>query len=379
MPAHLVIGLNYGDEGKGLVTDYLASRLERPIVIRANGGAQAGHTVVHEKYRHVFNHIGSGYFAGVDTYLTEDFILNPILFRMERERLYNETKLGSFKKPNVFVHPSCIITTPWDMIANQKEEDSREERHGSCGVGVWATIDRNSYSPFTFNNLLSASELDIDLWIECVCEHYEMIPDKVVIENFKADLEFFCNNVRPQYYDKLEDYSNLIFEGAQGLLLDQNYGEYPNVTPSNTGVQNPMDILKTIGHHRKLNVHYVTRSYLTRHGNGKLKNEYTDTKYFDDTNVTNAYQGSLRFAPIHLGQIKESILWQDTVISDCGFTRDNHFYITHMDQIDDMIPYEIGLIPKEHFPKEFLRNIDCPNDRVFISDGPTRNNIKEIR
>lgn len=379
MSAHLVIGLNYGDEGKGLVTDYLASTLHNPIVIRANGGAQAGHTVVHEKYRHVFNHIGSGYFAGVDTYLSEDFVLNPILFRMERERLYEETKLSKFGNPNIFVHPNCIITTPWDMIANQKEEDSREERHGSCGVGVWATIDRNSRSPFTFSNLLSATDLDIDLWIECVCEDYDVVPDQNVVDHFKADLEFFCNNVKPAYYDKWDDYSNLIFEGAQGLLLDQNYGMYPNVTPSNTGVQNPMKTLKTLRKTNKLNIHYVTRSYLTRHGNGLLKNEDRGVKYFDDTNVTNPYQGSLRFAPIHLGQIKDAVIWQDEKIRDAGFTRDNHFYITHMDQMDDMIPYEIGLIPKEFFPKEFLRNIDCPHDRVFVSDGPTRKNIKEIK
>jgi adenylosuccinate synthase len=377
MAAHLVIGLNYGDEGKGLVTDYLASKLHNPIVVRANGGAQAGHTVVYNNFRHVFNHIGSGYFASVDTYLAEDFVLNPILFRMERERLYEETKLGSFSTPVVYAHPGCIITTPWDMIANQKEEESREERHGSCGVGVWTTIDRNSRSPFTFSNLLSATDMDIDLWIESVCEDYDVVPDQNVVDHFKADLEFFCKNVRAEYYDKLDHYSNLIFEGAQGLMLDQNYGEYPNVTPSNTGVNNPVDVLKCMRHPKKLTIHYVTRAYLTRHGNGKLKNEYSDVEYADNTNITNAYQGSLRFAPIHLRQISQAIVWQDMKIQDAGFTRDNNFYITHMDQMDDMIPFEYGLIPKEQFPNTFLEKIGCSHDRVFVSDGPTRKNIRK--
>ena len=83
--AYAVIGANFGDEGKGLMTDYFCRTNDNPIDIRINGGAQAGHTVcTPEGERHIFSHIGAGYFAGADTYLSEFFIANPMLFVKEK-------------------------------------------------------------------------------------------------------------------------------------------------------------------------------------------------------------------------------------------------------------------------------------------------------
>ena len=82
--AFAVIGANFGDEGKGLMTDYFCSQNKKSLNIRFNGGAQAGHTVVTpDGKRHVFSHIGSGTFSGADTYLSEFFTLNPIMFMKE--------------------------------------------------------------------------------------------------------------------------------------------------------------------------------------------------------------------------------------------------------------------------------------------------------
>ena len=87
MIARIVIGANFGDEGKGLVTDYLCSQ-GAGVVVRFNGGAQAGHTVVTpEGERHVFRHFGSGTFLGVPTFLSQFFVCNPILFFEERKQL----------------------------------------------------------------------------------------------------------------------------------------------------------------------------------------------------------------------------------------------------------------------------------------------------
>ena len=84
----VVIGANFGDEGKGLMTDYFASKEDNAIVVLHNGGAQRGHTVITpEGYRHVFRHFGSGAYVGAATYITKEFIVNPILFRQEYEKL----------------------------------------------------------------------------------------------------------------------------------------------------------------------------------------------------------------------------------------------------------------------------------------------------
>ena len=83
--AYAVIGANFGDEGKGLMTDLFCRTDSSVINIRSNGGAQAGHTVcTSDGKRHIFSHIGSGSFAGADTYLSEFFILNPMLFSREQ-------------------------------------------------------------------------------------------------------------------------------------------------------------------------------------------------------------------------------------------------------------------------------------------------------
>ncbi|GAF82360.1 unnamed protein product, partial [marine sediment metagenome] len=133
----IVIGATFGDEGKGLITHHLASRHGRDsIVVRFNGGAQAGHTVVTKNSkRHVFRHVGSGTFAGAATFLSQFFISNPILFLEELKELKN-LKL----KPKVYIDPESPITTPYDMMINQMAEEFRgNQRHGSCGVGFAET------------------------------------------------------------------------------------------------------------------------------------------------------------------------------------------------------------------------------------------------
>src|SRR4051812_30640034 len=96
MRVSAVIGANYGDEGKGLVTDYLAEEGEGAVVVRFNGGAQAGHTVVTpEGKRHVFHHFGSGTFRKARTHLSRFFISNPALFRPEFEALADQEPVVS--------------------------------------------------------------------------------------------------------------------------------------------------------------------------------------------------------------------------------------------------------------------------------------------
>ena len=125
--ADVVIGSAFGDEGKGLATDVLASK--RPgetFVVRFNGGAQAGHTVVTpEGQRHVFSHFGSGTLAGAATFLSKFFVVNPILYHREREQL---KWLGV--SANVFVDLRSMVTTPFDMFVNTAlERHRRSARH----------------------------------------------------------------------------------------------------------------------------------------------------------------------------------------------------------------------------------------------------------
>jgi adenylosuccinate synthase len=109
--------------------------------------------------------------------------------------------------------------------------------------------------------------------------------------------------------DTLSKYKQIVFEGAQGLLLDQDHGFSPHVTRSSTGLPNVLSICEENAIER-LDVIYVTRCYLTRHGAGFMNNEHHPMPFVnvvDPTNVPHAYQGTIRYAPLDIDQLHKSI------------------------------------------------------------------------
>ncbi|MDE6789018.1 MAG: adenylosuccinate synthetase, partial [Ruminococcus sp.] len=150
----VVIGASYGDEGKGLMTDYFCKNTDKPcITLLHNGGPQRGHTVISENgFRHVFHHLCSGTFAGSDTYFADSFIINPLIFAEEHSEIKPNTK--------IYCSPKCMWSTPFDMMLNQIIEDSRgDKRHGSCGYGIWETIVRyNNTKTVAFPEFISMNK-----------------------------------------------------------------------------------------------------------------------------------------------------------------------------------------------------------------------------
>lgn len=296
MKASVVIGANWGDEGKGLMTDYLCRKHNADMVVRFNGGAQAGHTVVTpEGQRHVFSHIGSGYFAGVPTYLSEHFVLNPMIFKKEFEEL---------KIPNdykIYVHPNCQITTVWDMIANQAKEEMRgNARHGSCGFGIGETIERVENCNIDFTaSYRSYDELrDIcNYWEHNLSKELPWVKDAFNVKHefdkkYLEDIIFMFKHV----IIDIPKFEYAIFEGAQGLALDQFMGNFPYVTRSNTGMRNVIDIQRKMRFDLD-EIVYVSRTYETRHGNDPyFRGSYEPLKgCHDKTNNPNDWQGTLMY------------------------------------------------------------------------------------
>lgn len=281
MTGRAVIGANFGDEGKGLFVDYLASK-GGDVVVRFNGGCQAGHTVVTpDKQRHVFSHFGSGSFVGLPTFFSQHTIVNPVLFIKE----YGE--LSHCTREEVYVHPDALVTTPWDMNDNQDTEQDRQRRHGSCGVGIFATILRDKRVPLRMRDLW---DNDLTDQIADIMAYYNKTHDNP--EQFINDCLWFANNVTP---GAIQLWGDPIFEGAQGLLLDQgNMDMYPHLTPSRCGAHNVRELAYEAGYNVG-DTYYVTRPYMTRHGAGPLPAEDKELTYEDDTNDRNEWQGSLRF------------------------------------------------------------------------------------
>ena len=334
-----VIGANFGDEGKGFIVNNLCKRLISQdinvIVVRTNGGSQAGHTVEDKGVRHIFHHFSSGTFQLVDTYLSKEFIVNPIMFKEEFIEL--NKIIFSCSKLREIIHPEARVTTPYDMIVNQTLESIRDnDRHGSCGLGINETVVRNNdkhfklvvkdlqdskYVKYLLNqvkqNYIPKRLKDLNIYdkLDDRSSYYLLDEDNTILNKFLEDCEFFYKNIDIRDYQYLVSYLNeghIIFENAQGLLLDKDSVFYPHVTPTKTGLKYSINILKELNYKGEIKSIYVTRPYITRHGAGYLPNECKQSDLYqnikDETNIPNEWQGSLRFALPSIDRIAETLL-----------------------------------------------------------------------
>jgi len=336
-----VIGANYGDEGKGLVTDYLANK-GGDVVVRFNGGCQAGHTVVTpDGQRHVFSHFGSGTFLGLPTYLSEDFIVNPALLKKELACLHT---LGI--DPQLYVNLHALVTTPWDM--NEGQDFEKRVQHGSCGMGLYQTMFRNQTVPLSVGDLLAGAS---HLAVSRVADYYDIPVDNIGIGLFLNDCKAFAQTAIPT--NDLTKWNDIIFEGAQGLLLSQdNVWRMPHLTPSYCGMRNVRKLAWQAGIDR-VEPYYVSRTYMTRHGNGPLVWEDPGMKFKDNTNTRNQWQGKLRQAPLNGYSMIKRI--------HTDHEKPN-LVLTHCDQRSPE-----GLATPERISGK----------RVLYSYGPTRNDVTE--
>ncbi len=333
----IVIGSSYGDEGKGNATNYLAT--DRSAVVRFNGGAQAGHTVEHDGIRHVFHNFGSGTLKGVPTILGPKFAIDPVMFFWEAESLPHDL-IQSNNKLKVFADPDCPIVTPYDIVLNQAIERKRDDKHGSCGMGFGETIRRNIMGyEFTLKDASNAENMcdSIESWYfrPRVAElGLDVNDDELMdmLDVFYTELQSLTTHIETVAFKDIEDeFEALVFEGAQGLCLDQHSKDYPHVTFSNTGLDNVVELLDPRKH--KLDVHYITRPYLTRHGAGELKDECEKPEsVVDETNIDNEFQGSLRFAPLNLDRMRRDI--QNDLVKAHRFEFDVKLMITCCDQVE---------------------------------------------
>lgn len=333
--AYAVIGANFGDEGKGLATDALAADLMGrgldPLVVRSNGGAQAGHTVETRGRRHVFHHVGSGALAGARTHLSRFFVAHPMLLLQELEEL----RPLLTAPPRLTIDPRAQVTTPWDVFLNQALEAARGAgRHGSCGVGFGETLKRAEggfglmVSDLTRPDLRDRLSWVRDGWAlrrleelgvrdrPDVTGNLGLLWSDALLDRFLADVRAFLSAV-PTRSDAEIGSETLLFEGAQGLMLDQDLGEMPHLTPSNTGLRNMIALAEEagVGEIRPL---YMTRAYMTRHGAGPLKHEAETLPWaevVDPTNRPNAWQGSLRLAPLDLDETARFV-WGDLAFAN---------------------------------------------------------------
>lgn len=362
---YAIVGANFGDEGKGMMTAYFVREASHPIVVLHNGGCQRGHTVLSKdnNIRHIFHHFGAGTLDGAPTFFADTFLINPMVLVRE----YNELKEKGIT-PHYYIHKDCLITTIYDVMINQilEIDRGRISKHGSCGWGIFETLYRNqsatvdfkdklikkcSMTVEEFNMLNIISKIDFMDFIR-----KEYLPLRLNSFNIRKDMnEYYSKiinsdgamihyiedfNFMIQHADGIVDneilngYEDIIFENGQGLLLDQNNEEYfPHLTPSNTGIKNPVAIMKTINTNIPIHACYVSRTYVTRHGAGRLDNE-CDKKnicanMWDRTNIHNPWQDSLRYGFLDYKNLMKNI---NNDIKDGAGLVDFSIAFTHLNE-----------------------------------------------
>lgn len=377
MKAHIVIGKNFGDEGKGLATDYFAVEAVKKnascIAVRFNGGAQAGHTVDTVSGRFVFHELSSASFRRVDTYWAKDFL--PDLYKLEEE--LNEFKGLTGFAPKIYAHPYCRIVTIDDVLTNMAAETARDKaRHGSCGMGIYEAVVRSENNPLYLKDVKGMTAESLYKTLKELREEYYPVrlkellgaikePDYCI--NHSKDFDEFldllnednvlrnaaegiCRGaefIELKEHSFISEFDEVIFEGAQGLLLDTDNTEFaPHISASHTGAKAAVDICQETGI-KDIEIVYVTRTYVTRHGAGVLPCEEEWPKYNlkinDATNIENPWQGMIRYAPHEsverfIQAVKEDIkTFEDGLNPD--ILTENSLFITHLNETDKRIRF----------------------------------------
>lgn len=314
MSAHaIVVDLGFGDAGKGVTVDLLCATGGYGAVVRANGGAQAAHNVVTPDGRHhTFSQFGAGTLAPngpVPTHLSRFMVVDPFALAMEAAHL---ASLGVEDPLSlVTVDRRALISTPWHRAANRARERARgSDRHGSCGMGVGETmayaIDHPDLAP-TVGDCATPARLRRKLVAlaealgpEASGEEGGPDPEEC-LEAYAA----FADRVRlvdETYLPRLLARSPVVFEGAQGVLLDEWHGFHPHTTWSTTTTANPLTLLDEAGRPGDARRFGVLRTFTTRHGAGPLVTEdpVLAARLPDRHNRDHPWQGTFRVGHLDL-------------------------------------------------------------------------------
>ncbi|GIF13028.1 adenylosuccinate synthetase [Actinoplanes teichomyceticus] len=276
-----VVDLGYGDAGKGTVVDALCATLPVRAVIRFNGGAQAGHNVVADDGRHhTFAQFGSGTLRGVPTHLTRFVVVDPLALSAEAAALGNPFHL-------LTVDGDALLATPWHRAANRRRE--RVDRHGSCGLGVGETVSYARRHPDAPRVADVRSPARLRRRLAAVQEAYGYADTALddVVDAFTA----FGRAVRivhESHTMRLLSEGGCVFEGAQGVLLDEWRGWHPHTTWSTTTFGNVTQLCPSF---RRLG---VVRAYTTRHGTGPFVTEDPALCLPEAHNGHGEWQGAFR-------------------------------------------------------------------------------------
>lgn len=383
MHAYIVVDLGFGDAGKGLLTDFLVRHLEADVVVRYNGGAQAGHNVVTPDGRHhTFSQFGAGAFLPhVKTYLSRHMVIHPSALLVEGDLLERKGVWDPFSR--LRISDQALVITPFHQATNRIRELARgTSRHGSCGVGVGEAVEDSLSHPETSvfagdlhhpirlrQKLRSLREQKYEE-ISALCkdassvsqlaQEFGIFEDESVLDTWISSITRIRELglvVSDSVLENWLETDHAIFEGAQGVLLDADAGFHPFTTWSRCTAANATDLLQQLAPNSSVTQIGVMRSYAVRHGPGPLPTE-TDSlaSTVAEHNQHNDWQGTVRYG------------WFDAVLAGYALSvagEMDMIAVTHLDMLSHL---EAWKYCQKYEQIQGLRDlsleVDGPDDRL---------------
>ena len=295
MTVDLLLGLQWGDEGKGKIVDVLTSNYD--IIARFQGGPNAGHTLEFDGIKHVLRTIPSGIFhKNSVNIIGNGVVIDPVVFQKEIEGL---EKFNLDIKSKLIISRKAHLILPTHRLLDAASEASKgKAKIGSTLKGIGPT-----YMDKTGRNGLRVGDIEL----EDFKDRYRALADKheAMIAFYDVAIQYNLEELEKEFFEAIEELKKLDFidseeymyqaqkagksilcEGAQGSLLDVDFGTYPFVTSSNTTAAGACTGLG-IAPNKIKEVYGIFKAYVTRVGSGPFP-----TELFDEDGATMARVGN---------------------------------------------------------------------------------------
>lgn len=282
------------------------------------------------------------------------------------------------------MHPDCKFVTPWDILSNLAEL-RKTGKYNSCGCGFWKTLERYSSDVYSVNfqeacDLITFSESSF----KDVKQYYKKDLDSITTpinmsgleRHYIDDMFFLLHHVIWINDVILNRYENIIFENGQGLMIGEQQPEkdWKYCTPSNTGIKYAVEIIRSINSldfkQKKVEICYVSRTYMTRHGQGNVPNlcqkQDINPEMNDRTNVFNICQGHLRYGLLPVQEMLNDFYREVVIATDLRFNGIGTNNIT----------FSLMLTHWNEYHDNNAELLFEKFEKVYISDNKTAESVK---
>jgi len=355
LKAFVITDLGFGDGGKGSVTDFLVRETGSKLVVKFSGGGQSAHNVcLPDGRHHTFSQFGSGTFVpGVRTYLSCHCLLDPMGLVAEEEHLLHIGVKDAWER--LSISAGAMVVTPYHKALNRLRELARgNDRHGSCGTGVGEVVKDSIEYP---KQILYAGFFDETTMLPLLKELRERklaeamslsLPDTQAV--YDAMLLLTLDSITEAFIEacsivakkatlssfpteaKRANPSIVIFEGSQGVLIDQDYGFHPYTTWSRVTAANAESLIRSSEMVEEVVKIGVIRAYMVRHGPGPFPTEVDDLSFGKDHNNEGPWQGHVRYGYLDFPLLRYAINANQGV---------DVLAVTCLDQVSKTDPLEV--------------------------------------